>query len=314
MAINKVITSHAGTRGAMRNCIEYVLKETKTKDGLCAVTGPFEYDEINWDTVNKSFNDEKRRWNKMGGRDYLHSIISFSPDEEITHEQALQFGIEIAENESFYKNFQTLVAVHQDRNHVHVHLVSNTVSFIDGHKEHHTKKDLLKLMENTNKKCEQEGFKVCHAGCSFDGTKLEEGEITTFKTNQYQLLKNNDKQSHLAQCGMAIIDSLERSIDKDEFLLNMKNAGWNVKWQENRQHLTFVSDEGIKVRDTRLEKTFHIIASKEKLLNEFERKNEYREGLKRFNKQIESNVEGTGIDEESVNVNSGIRAKIKRRR
>ena len=150
MAVNKICTSHAGTQGAMKNCISYVLRDAKVHDGYCAITGPYPYDEINLNNVYRAFVDEKKIWGKTGGREYMHSIISFHKDEKITYAQALQFGKDLAENDTFYKDFQTLIAVHQDTEHIHIHFVTNSVSFIDGHKEHHSQKDTLSFMNRTN--------------------------------------------------------------------------------------------------------------------------------------------------------------------
>ena len=44
MAINKTINKSTKTHGAMRNCIEYVLKDQKITDGYVYVTGPYNYD------------------------------------------------------------------------------------------------------------------------------------------------------------------------------------------------------------------------------------------------------------------------------
>ena len=40
MAINKTINKRTNTHGAMRNCIEYVLRQDKTSELLTYVTGP----------------------------------------------------------------------------------------------------------------------------------------------------------------------------------------------------------------------------------------------------------------------------------
>ena len=40
MAINKTINKPAKTHGALRNCIEYVLREHKTEEALVYMTGP----------------------------------------------------------------------------------------------------------------------------------------------------------------------------------------------------------------------------------------------------------------------------------
>ena len=46
----------------MRNCIEYVLKESKVNENLIYVSGPFSADKITYDTVYHSFLDEKKLW------------------------------------------------------------------------------------------------------------------------------------------------------------------------------------------------------------------------------------------------------------
>ncbi len=52
---------------------------------------------------------------------YAHNIISWHKDGQITLEQAIEFGKEFAEN--WFSGFQTLMAVHKDKDHIHCHLV-----------------------------------------------------------------------------------------------------------------------------------------------------------------------------------------------
>ena len=143
MAINKTINKRTNTHGAMRNCIEYVLRQDKTNELFTCVTGPYCHDEINYDLVYRTFLEEKKMWDKDSGRMYAHNIISWHKDEQITPEQALEFGKEFAEN--WFSGFQTLVAVHKDKDHIHCHLVTNSVSYEDGRKLHNTKKDLERM-------------------------------------------------------------------------------------------------------------------------------------------------------------------------
>ena len=84
MAINKTVNKSTKSHGAMRNCMEYVLREEKVLDGLCTVTGPFCGTEITYDSVYRAFLDEKKIWDKDSGRMYAHNIISFHKDEQIT--------------------------------------------------------------------------------------------------------------------------------------------------------------------------------------------------------------------------------------
>ena len=41
--------------GAMRNCMEYVLRDSKINSSLVYVSGPFDAEEITYDTVYRSF-------------------------------------------------------------------------------------------------------------------------------------------------------------------------------------------------------------------------------------------------------------------
>ena len=147
MAVNKTVNKRTNSHGAMRNCIEYVLRQDKTSEQLAYVTGPYCHDEINYDLVYRTFLEEKKLWNKDSGRMYAHNIISWHKEEQITLEQAFEFGKEFAEK--WFQGFQTLVAVHKDKDHIHCHLVTNSVSYEDGKKLHTTKKDLEQMKQFT---------------------------------------------------------------------------------------------------------------------------------------------------------------------
>ena len=68
---------------------------------------------------------------------------------------------------------------------------------------------------------------------------------------------------------MAVLKALESCINKEKFIEKMKQFGWNVNWTEKRKHITFQNQDGKKVRDSNLSKTFHLDISKEGLENEF---------------------------------------------
>lgn len=269
MAINKTINKSTKSHGAMRNCIEYVTRVDKTTGELVAVIGPYELDAITYDGVYQSFLEEKRIWGKDSGRMYAHNIISWHEDEPITPEQALEFGKEFAEQ--WFAGFQSLVGVHIDRNHVHCHIVTNSVSFMDGRKLHNTKKDLQRMKDFTNRMCVERGLSVAQKGRDFHGNELEQGTVSAWSKDKYHLMQNEAKDSFVADCGLACLDALEVSSSREEFIRQMAERGWNVIWKDSRKHITFQNVEGKKVRDSNLSKTFHLDISKEALANEFER-------------------------------------------
>ncbi|MGO5053804.1 relaxase/mobilization nuclease domain-containing protein [Lachnospiraceae bacterium LCP25S3_G4] len=279
MAINKTINKSTKSHGAMRNCIEYVLREDKTNRGLVYVTGPFSADEITYDSVYQSFLEEKKLWEKDSGRMYAHNIISWHKEENLTLQQAFAFGKEFVEK--WFDGFQTLIGVHKDRDHVHLHLVTNTVSYEDGHKLHNSKKDLERMKELTNEMCVEHGLTVAQKGKDFHGNDLEEGHVRAWSKDKYHLLLNDQKKSHVAECALAVMETREQSCSKEEFVKGMAIRGWRTAWTDSRKNITFENEEGKKVRDSNISKTFQMDVSKEGLLNEFERQAEIRERVAR---------------------------------
>ena len=303
MAVNKTINKRTNTHGAMRNCIEYVLRQDKTNELFTCVTGPYCHDEINYDLVYRTFLEEKKVWDKDSGRMYAHNIISWHKDEQITPEQALEFGKEFAEN--WFSGFQTLVAVHKDKDHIHCHLVTNSVSYEDGRKLHNTRKDLERMKQLTNQMCRERGLTVAEKGKHFDGSQIEKGEVIAWSKDKYNLFRQQVKDSFVADCAMAVLKALENCISKEKFIEKMKQFGWNVNWTEKRKHITFQNQEGKKVRDSNLFKTFHLDISKEGLENEFNgnrkkardsanRDSRSDEELAGYYRQVEAACEGAG--------------------
>ena len=237
MAVNKTVNKRTNSHGAMRNCIEYVLRQDKTNEQLAYVTGPYPHEEINYNLVYRTFLEEKKLWNKDSGRMYAHNIISWHKDEKITPEQAFEFGKEFAEN--WFSGFQTLVAVHKDKNHIHCHLVTNSVSYEDGRKLHNTKKDLERMKQLTNQMCRERGLTVVEKGKHFDGSQIEKEEVIAWSKDKYNLFRQQVKDSFVADCAMAVLKALESCINKEKFIEKMKQFGWNVNWTEKRKHITF---------------------------------------------------------------------------
>jgi hypothetical protein len=298
----------------MRNCIEYVLQQDKTDERLVYVTGPYSYDEVNYDLVYQTFLEEKRLWGKDSGRMYAHNIISWHKDEKITPNQALEFGKAFAEK--WFSGFQTLISIHRDKEHIHCHLVTNSVSYENGKKLHNSRKDLERMKQLTNQMCREQGLSVAEKGRHFDGSEIEKGEVIAWSKDKYNLFRNETKESYVADCAMVVLAAMEECKSKDEFINKMKEAGWNVNWSEKRKHIVFQNQKGKKVRDSNLSKTFHLDISKEALESEFIRNEEKDrdttgrnsgtdDELSRYYRQVEDAVAGAGKDYRKLDEGTG---------
>lgn len=76
----------------------------------------------------------KEEYDKTGGVLGYHFIQSFAPG-EVTPEQAHKLGIEFA-NRLFENRFEVVIGTHLDKEHLHNHIVINSVSCLDGRKYH----------------------------------------------------------------------------------------------------------------------------------------------------------------------------------
>ena len=302
MAINKVINKSTKSHGAMKNVIQYVLQEKKVIEGYADIIGPYEPERITYDDVYQAFLEEKKIWKKDSGRMYAHNIISFHRDEKVTPKECMEIGRRFCDQ--FFSGHQSLIAVHQDRDHLHIHIVTNTVSYIDGRKLHQSRADLEKQKVFTNQLCVERGLSVAEKGKHFDGTKIEEGEIRGWNKDKYHLLVNEAKKSFVADCAIAIVETLQDCTSREAFIAGMTQRGWNVTWTAKKKHITFVNGNGDKVRDTNISKTFSMNIDKENLIHEFERQNECRlagsrsdrdreeDGFEQYYREVESAVEG----------------------
>ena len=268
MAINKVVNKAAKSHGAMRNIIEYVLDEEKIKEGYVEITGPYESPTINYDDVYKTWLNEKILWDKDSGRMCAHNIISFHADEQITPAIVLDIGRQFVDK--FFSDHQCLLAVHQDKDHLHCHIVTNSVSYIDGSKLHQTKKDLDRQKLFTNELCQARGLSIAEKGHHFDGSLISPGVVIAWNKDKYNLLINDSKKSYVVDCAKAIIDAIPIAKDKEDFISLMNKAGWSVQWEDSRKHIVFQNESGQKVRDSNIEKTFPgLKVSKDALSEEF---------------------------------------------
>jgi len=108
--------------GALRRVLNYVLRSSL--QGGYAVDPNFAY--IQMQLVKKAFY-------KTGGVQLKHFFITFSNDEmgTLDFNDLLELGFQTGQ---LFGEFQMVYGIHLDTDHVHIHFVMNTVSFLDGHK------------------------------------------------------------------------------------------------------------------------------------------------------------------------------------
>ena len=162
MAITKIlnIMESEGRNPAshLKNALEYIQNPDKTEE--CVLVGG-----INClpDTAFEQMEETKNIFHKTGKRQGYHVIISFSPEEKVSAEQAM-YVLEHFAKDVLGDDYEAVYAVHTDREHMHGHLIWNSVSMTTGKKYNSPKSNWKNhLQPITNKYCDELGLSIMPA-------------------------------------------------------------------------------------------------------------------------------------------------------
>lgn len=251
MAIVKAVSS----RASIGRAIKYVTKDEKTEEKL--ISGI----ECSPDTAIEEMKATKELWGKTEGRQYKHFVHSFPPEEKITPEQAHEIAKQLCGER--FKGHEVLIATHQDSDHIHSHIIVNSVNYDDGHKLQWSKADLEQMKRDCNELSQQHGLSIPEKG----------EEITTYKIAKYKVLEQSitgDYKSYVFDCYNAVKAAKKTATSREDFISKMQERGFETKWSDTRKHISFTDQDGNKVRNTNLENTFKESFGKEELEYGFE--------------------------------------------
>ena len=162
MAITKIlnIQESEGRNPAshLKNALEYIQNPDKTEE--CVLVGG-----INClpDTAFEQMEETKNIFHKTGKRQGYHVIISFSPEEKVTAEQAM-YVLEHFAKAVLGDDYEAVYAVHTDKEHMHGHLIWNSVCMTTGKKYNSPKSNWKNhLQPITNKYCDELGLSIMPA-------------------------------------------------------------------------------------------------------------------------------------------------------
>lgn len=142
----------------LKNALEYIQNPNKTEE--CVLVGG-----INClpDTAFEQMEETKNIFHKTGKRHGYHVIISFSPEEKVTAGQAM-YVLEHFAKDVLGDDYEAVYAVHTDREHMHGHLIWNSVSMTTGKKYNSPKSNWKNhLQPITNKYCDELGLSIMPA-------------------------------------------------------------------------------------------------------------------------------------------------------
>lgn len=154
---------------SLRHALVYITNPEKTQDN--ALVG-----SVNClpdaDSAYGQMVDTKKYFGKELGRQGYHIIISFEKG-EASPETAFVIGEKFVQ-EFLQEDYEVVYAVHDDKEHCHVHIVYNNVHMETGYKFQYKKGDWKNIMQPiTNRLCEEYGLAVMPAEYAKEPTNLE---------------------------------------------------------------------------------------------------------------------------------------------
>ena len=246
--IEKKITSH----DYVYDSISYILSpEDSSGKEKCFKSSCINCFGSSADDFSKQFYIIRNDFHKDSNILAHHYVQSFSPDENISPETAHQIGIELAQKVA--PRFQVIVATHTDKEHLHNHIIINSVSMETGLK---WKADL-----KTRNNMRNESDKLC----KLYGLDIIDNPSGLRSIDQTTLELARQGRSWKADLCRVLDEAIIICCRKKEFIDFMKRKNFEITQYTDR-HITFQKiGETKKIRADTLAKQFGNKYTKENL-------------------------------------------------
>ena len=281
MATVTAISTKGG--GGGKATLEYICREDKT-DNKKYVTAL----NCSLPTVYQEFKNTREMYGKTDGIKYYHFVQSHPCGYAIEPELAHRIAVEFAEKA--FKGHECVVATHIDAEHIHSHIVFNSVNADSGMKYHSNKFTLNDIRVLSDEICQKYGVQTLEKPVVNQRTN----GITTAEYRS--AMKGESWKIDLIN---VIDEVMKQAKTQKQFCFLMRQKRYGVRWEESRKYITYTCPNGKRCRDSRLHEPKY---SKEMMLNEFKiredeisfeiksgRSDEHTTGDIRSRQQLESN-------------------------
>ena len=264
MPIIHFINSKTQTAGGMKKVLAYVTRTEKTqsedKQYVTALN-------CSKETAYEEMLATKNTYHKNSGRMYYHLVQSFPKGDDTPPELAHRIAVELVEKA--FGKYECVVATHIDREHIHSHIVFNSVSFEDGKKYHSNGNTVQELMDLSDEICMRYGVAV------LDRQPQKEKDVLSDR--EYRSAVRGE--SWKFQLMNTVTEVMKQAKSKKQFVFMMKQLGYGVRWEDSRKYITYTCPNGRKCRCAKLHGEKF---SKEMMEYEFKIRREYLDGAQQI--------------------------------
>ena len=174
---------------------------------------------------------------------------------EIQPELAHRIAVEFAEKA--FNGHECVVATHIDAEHIHSHIVFNSVNADTGMKYHSNKFTLNDIRNISDEICHKYGVQTLEK-------PVVNQRTDGITTGEYRsAMKGESWKIDLIN---VIDEVMKQAKTPKQFCFLMRQRGYGVRWEESRKYITYTCPNGKRCRDSRLHEPKY---SKEMMLNEF---------------------------------------------
>ena len=207
MAVTKILAR----RGGLSQAIAYVLNGDKTEEQiLTAAQGCLT------STACHDMAAVKQRWNKTDGVQLYHVIQSFRPG-ELSPELALEIAREFVREH--LSGYQAIIGVHTDREHIHAHIVFNSVNQFTGEKYHSNAQSYYQQIRGiSDRLCREHGLSVIMAGESAKAISYVEW-----------LRRSKGQPTFRSMLEADLRTAIQDANDLGHFFLLMEHMGYEIR-------------------------------------------------------------------------------------
>lgn len=174
---------------------------------------------------------------------FYHYVQSFSPEEQITGEQAHQLAREFAAQA--WPDSEVLIATHLDAEHIHSHFIVNAVCWESGKMLRQGPNTLRSLRQLSDELCLEHGFSVL--------PQQKEKQAQGMSAREYRSAVKG--QSWKFRLMITIDQCMKFAATREEFISLIESEGYQVRWTDSRKNITYTTPVGMKCRDDRLHET-----------------------------------------------------------
>lgn len=222
------IKENKGTGGAskgLKNCIEYIFNPRKTNNG--AYVGAYNLTLDSADIVNSAYDtmiNTKVMFGKTMGRQGYHYKLSFKEDDDVTPEMALEITNEFCKR--VFTDYECAYSVHDNTEHLHSHIVFNSIDMLDGYKYQYKKGDWAKkIMPVANDICKK--YNLSALDLNVDEELRLQHKCKDYGKWSADKKKNKDKRltysNAMIKCD--VDEAIQKAASFDEFVNLLQEKG-----------------------------------------------------------------------------------------